>query len=549
MAQGLSTGQIRELATYLTGKPLGEGGLSADGRPAGRVAGRQPDDKLVCTANPPIRPTASDWNGFGHDAAATRFQPNPGFKAADVPKLKVKWAFSITGGRYGQPTVIGEHLFVATGGGFLFDLDPASGCVRWRAQLGASSRTSPKVVKLPGVSPSGWAVFAGDAEHNAYGFDAQSGKPLWKVNVEKHPRAVLTGGFAYQAGVVYVPVSSYEEGVANAAGYGCCTFSGSVVALDAKTGRQLWKTQMLPPPKPTRKNSAGTQMYGPAGAAIWSQPTIDAKRGRLYVATGDSYTEAEEHGADSITALDLKTGKIVWQNQVTEDDNFLVACGRRARGLNCPLGEIGPDHDFGASPILATVGGRQLILSGQKSGQVYGMDPAGKLLWTQKVGAGSALGGVEWGMAFDGSKLFVSISDVIAGPAGKPGISALDPLTGKILWHAPAPKAPCSFKAPRGCANAYSAPPSAMPGVVFTGSHDARLRAYDTATGKPLFDFDTAGQTYATTNGVPDQPGGSIDAAGPVIAGGRVFVISGYSGATGGFGNPRDVLLALEPVK
>jgi polyvinyl alcohol dehydrogenase (cytochrome) len=546
MAEGLSAQQIAELAQYVTGKPLGAGGMSADGRPARFTPGTQPDD-VKCASNPPIRPTASDWNGFGHDPLGSRFQPNPGFKAADVPNLKVKWAFTITGGRYGQPTVIGEHLFVSTGGGFVFDLDPARGCVRWRAKLESSSRTSPYVAQVPGASPSGWVLYVGDNSKSAYAFDAATGAPLWKVKIEDHPRSVLTGGFNYANGVVYAPVSSFEEGVASQGTYGCCTFAGAVVALDAKSGRQLWKTRMLPEPKPTRKNSAGTQMFGPAGAAIWSQPTIDVKRGRLYVATGDSYTETEEKGSDSITALDLKTGKIVWQNQVTARDNFLVACGRNARNVNCPLGELGPDHDYGASPIIATVGGKQIILSGQKSGQVYGMDPAtGKLLWTNRIGVGSALGGVEWGMSFDGKTLFASISDVIAGAAGKPGVYALDPLTGKVLWSAPAPPARCSFKSPR-CANAHSAPVSSMPGAVFAGTHDGWLRAFDSATGKPLLNFDTASRAYQTTNGVADQPGGSIDAVGAVIAGGRVFVVSGYSGATGAFGNPRDVLLALEP--
>lgn len=335
MAQGLSAEEISQLAVYLTGRPQGAGGLSADGRPARAVAAAQPADTM-CKVNPPIRPGASDWNGFGRDPQGTRFQANPGLKAADVSKLKVKWAFSVGGGRYGQPSVIGEHLFVSTGGGFVFDLDPASGCVRWRAKLAASSRTSPYVVNLKGGSPSGWVLFVGDAAHNAYALDAASGAQLWKVNVEAHPRAVLTGGFNYANGVIYVPVSSYEEGVGTTATYGCCTFSGSVVALDAKTGKQLWKTAMLPPAKATRKNTSGTQMMGPAGAAIWSQPTIDVKRKRVYVATGDSYTEVEEKGSDSITALDMATGKIVWQNQVTERDNFLVACGRQ-RGLNCPL--------------------------------------------------------------------------------------------------------------------------------------------------------------------------------------------------------------------
>jgi polyvinyl alcohol dehydrogenase (cytochrome) len=177
---------------------------------------------------------------------------------------------------------------------------------------------------------------------------------------------------------------------------------------------------------------------------------------------------------------------------------------------------------------------------------VFGMDPAtGRTLWATKIGGGGAIGGVEWGMAYDGRRLFATVADP-RGPNARPGLNVLDPATGKLIWRVDAPKAPCSFRAAR-CVNAHSAPPSAMPGVVFTGSHDGWFRAYDSATGARLFEFDTAARTYETVNGVQAQPGGSIDAVGPVIAGGRVFVISGYTGATGAHGNPLNVLLAFAP--
>jgi polyvinyl alcohol dehydrogenase (cytochrome) len=543
MAQGLSRADIDALAVYLSGKPLGAGGRGR-ARFLPPAAAPQPADAM-CKADQPIRAGASDWNGYGKGPAATRFQPATSLNAGNVGRLKVKWAFSISGGRYGQPAVIGDHLFLTTGAGQAFSLDAATGCVHWRTDLGSASRTAPVIARIPGMG-SGWVMFVGDARSSEFALDAQTGKVLWKTVVQTHPRGVLTGGSAYRDGVVFVPLSSYEETTATTKDYSCCTFSGEVVALDARTGAIKWRTPMLPKAQPTRKNAAGTQLYGPAGAAIWSQPSVDARRGRIYVATGDSYTEVGAPRSDAIVALDAASGRIAWANQVTKDDNFLIACGRM-KSVNCPLGETGPDHDFGATPIVADLpGGGQMLLSGQKSGVVYGMDPVtGKLVWRTQVGAGSALGGVEWGMAYDGKQLYVAISDIAARPGlARPGVYALDPATGKILWSDPAPKVPCSFKSPR-CSNARSAPPSAIPGVVFDGSHDGRLRAYASADGKPLWEFDTAGTTYATTNGVADQPGGSIDATGPVISGGRVYVISGYSGATGAFGNPLNVLIAF----
>ena len=544
MAQGLSEADIQALAVYLSGKPLAaRGGQFTRIRPP--VAAAQPTDPM-CKANPPIRTGSADWNGYGRDPAGTRYQPASVVTPANVGRLKLKWAFSISGGRYGQPALIGDHLFLTTGAGHAYSLDAKTGCVHWRADLGSGSRTAPVVERIPGMGSAGWVLFVGDARTSEFALDATTGKVLWKTAIQSHPRGVLTGGAAYRDGVVYVPLSSYEEGVATTASYGCCTFSGEVVALDARTGQVKWRTAMLPKAEPSRKNSAGVQLYGPAGAAIWSQPSIDAARGRVYVATGDSYTEVDAPRSDAVVALDAATGKLAWGNQVTKADNFLIACGR-LKSINCPLGETGPDHDFGATPILAKLaGGKQILLAGQKSGSVYGIDPAdGKLLWTAKVGTGSALGGVEWGMAYDGRVLYVTISDIaVPPPLAKPGLYALDPASGKILWSAPAPTLPCSFKSPR-CSSAHSAPPTAAPGLVLTGSHDGWLQAYDAKSGRMLWSYDTGRGGFSTVNGVPAQPGGSIDATGPVVADGGVFVISGYSGATGAFGNPLNVLLAF----
>jgi polyvinyl alcohol dehydrogenase (cytochrome) len=371
-------------------------------------------------------------------------------------------------------------------------------------------------------------------------------------------------------GQLFVPLTSGEEAVARRPDYACCSFRGALVALELATGRVQWKTAVIAEPlHPTHANSAGVMMQGPAGAAIWATPTADPKRGLVYVTTGDSYTEVPTKGADAVIAMEMKTGKIRWSNQVTENDNFIMGCEQAVKPANCPA-PLGPDHDFGASPILMTLAnGHHVLLSGQKAGLVHAMDPdTGDGLWRTRVGLGGALGGVEWGMAADGRRLFVANSDIVAlfdeasGPDGpklappatgpaQPGLSALDPATGKILWRTLAPAAPCHYAGDRShdyakgaCIRAQSAAPSAMPGVVFSGTTDGWFRAYDAATGRILWADSTTARIYDTVNGVKGQPGGNIDGMGPAIAGGMVYTMSGFLGAANTGGNGVNVLLA-----
>jgi len=540
MAAGLTPAMINEVAEFVTGKKL----TTAASGPSPLAAGIQPPD-IMCTSNPPLRSAATDWNGWSN-GNNNRFQKNTTITPANVDRLKVKWSFSVAGGRNSQPTIIGDTMFFGTFAGDFYALDTKTGCVRWRKSSVGPNRTSPIVERRPGASPSGWVVYFGDHLRDFWALDAQTGAELWKINLDNHPLSMLTGSPVIHGDVIYQPISSSEENMGNTASYSCCTFAGRVVAIDLKTRKIIWNTVLLDP-KPTRKNSAGTQMYGPAGAAVWSQPTIDAKRGQLYVATGDSYTEVEEFMSDAVVAIGLKDGKIRWNTQVTARDNFLIGCGATRRGVNCPLGEIGPDWDYGASPLIHNLaGGKQIVSSGQKSGLAYGMDPdTGKLLWTTRVSTGSALGGIEWGMASDGKRLYAAGSDA-ATPRdrAKPGLAAIDPATGKILWEAPAPRVPCSWSNPR-CNNAQSQATTVIPGVVFQGGHDGWMRAYAAETGRTLWMFDSAAQTYRTVNGVPNQPGGSFDHAGPVVSGGMMFVTSGHNGATGSYGNPLNALLAF----
>ena len=559
MAQGLSDADKQAVAAYLTSASSASAALPA--RPTGQempqvaikggVVGTDPK----CATSPPIKASAGDWTSMGVDDASTRFQRRPGLTAADVPKLKVKWAFSMTGG--GQPAVVGDWMWVTNRSGKFYALDTKTGCVHWSVD-DLVSRTTPMIIKST-IAPSGWATFVSQSDRIVRAFDAQTGKELWRsAKLEDHPVSVLTGSPVVVDDRLIVPISSIEEAAAMSKAYSCCTFRGSVAALDLKTGKLLWKTYMITGPmKAIRDKDGGGKVQGPAGAAVWAAPSIDRKRGLAYVVTGDSYTDLGSEGHDAIFALDLKTGAVKWRRQVTEHDNFVMGCGPTSSSGNCPT-PMGPDFDFGATPVLMTLkGGKQVLVAGQKSGIVYGLDPDnGKVLWETQVGVGSALGGVEWGIGANDKHVFVPISDLThlfsagrpGAVAGKPGVYALDPADGKIVWSAPAPDAPCHYASdkdrPSRCARAQPAAPAVIPGAVFEGGLDGWIRAYDDKTGKIIWEDSTTSRTYDTVNGIKGQPGGGFDGMGPTIAGGMMFVTSGNNGAARVGSNGVNVLLA-----
>ncbi|MGZ6038020.1 MAG: outer membrane protein assembly factor BamB family protein [Phenylobacterium sp.] len=563
MAAGLSDADKQNVAAFLTA-PDASAQTAAARRPAPPAA---VGVDVKCETNPPIKATGSDWTSVGLETSH-RYQANPGLKTADIARLKVKWSFAMSGSS-GMPTVIGDWLFTANRSGKFYALDPNTGCVRWVVD-NTVSRTTPMVVKSD-ISPSGWLTILGIRDRTAHAYDAQTGKEIWKSpSLETNTIAGITGTPVISGDQVFVPLTSGEEGAARQPTYRCCSFQASLAALDLKTGKVNWQTKVITEPlHDTHKNAVGTMLQGPAGGAIWSAPTVDTKRGLVYVATGDSYTDVDTKGADAIVAIDTKTGKIRWSNQVTEKDNFIVGCNAAQKPVNCPSPD-GPDYDFGASPILFHLAnGKDIVLSGQKSGVVYGMNPdTGASLWNTRVGSGSSLGGIEWGMAADGKRLYVANADTVnlleenlkqlgrsnvATPLGppRPGLTAIDPASGKVLWHVDAPKAPCHYAGDRSkdrgggaCVRAQSQAPSVIPGVVFDGTMDGWLRAYDAATGKVIWADSTTDRTYDTVNQVKGQPGGSLDGLGAAIAGGRLFVMSGFNGAANTGGNGTNVLLA-----
>ena len=483
------------------------------------------------------------WIGWGADPANTRFQSqkDAGIAADDVPRLKLKWAFGFPDATQAsaQPSIAAGRVFVGSQKGVVYALDAATGCAHWSFRAPAGVRTAISVGRTSRLGASRPAVFFGDLAAHVYALDAATGEKLWQVKVDDHPTARVTGAPVLYESRLYVPVSSVEEVAGGRPAYECCRFRGSVVALDAATGKVIWKSFAIPAePRPTRKTPAGRQLWGPAGAAIWSSPTIDVKRRLIYVGTGNAYSEPAAKTSDAILAIDMATGDVRWSRQMTPNDVFVMGC--QTTNPNC-LETGGPDFDFGAPPILRSLsGGRDILVAGQKSGVVYGLDPdrEGAIVWQFRAGQGGPLGGIEWGMAADEERVYVPVSDVLRPAREAGGLFALR-LDGEKAWHAPAPALTCTEG--RGCTGAQSAAITVIPGAVFSGSVDGHLRAYSTTDGRILWDYDTA-REFDTVNHVK-ATGGSIDSAGPVIAGGLLLTNSGYGLWRG---KPGNVLLAFD---
>ena len=544
MASRRTATERRAIAEYVTGKTFGH------------ALGTTPSPRAMCAENAAAFTTPLSgplWNGWGREMTNTRYQDASmaGFTASQVSRLKLKWAFGFPDdlSANAQPAIAGGRVFTGSQGGRVYSLSAATGCIHWWFQAAAPVRTAIGIGRIETTAGARFAAFFGDGSALVYALDAATGKLIWKTKVDLHPAARVTGSPALHDGRLYVPVASLEEGAGAARDYQCCSFRGSVVALNAATGTQIWKTYTIAQEaRPTKKNKIGVQLWGPSGAGIWTSPTIDVKRNALVVTTGDNYSDPPTRTSDAFLAMDLDSGKLLWSRQMTPSDSYNVAC-RMPDKTNCPDSN-GPDFDFGSSPILVTLpNGRRALIAGQKSGIVHAVDPdhEGEILWQTRIGKGGTLGGIQWGSAADRSNVYVALSDVgrimlpysigtDADPKRGGGMFALSLQTGERVWYTPPPG--CGDK--KRCSPAQSAAVSAIPGVAFSGSVDGHRRAYAASDGAILWDFDTI-RAYDTVNGVPAR-GGSLDGPGPAIAGGMLLVNSGYA-VWGGM--PGNVLLAF----
>jgi polyvinyl alcohol dehydrogenase (cytochrome) len=525
-AEGLSDADRRAIAEYLGDRKLGAG-------PAGDVAS-MPNR---CTANPPIRDLAATpaWNGWGANPANTRFQDASGAQltSSQVSRLRLKWAFGFPGATamYGQPTVAAGRVFAGADTGYVYAIDPATGCVHWGFQAQAGVRSAITIGRLNGDRHAAWF---GDMKGNVYALDAMTGAQIWTIRADEHALTRITGAPVLHGNRLYVPVTSFEEGAATSARYPCCTFRGSVMALDAATGRTIWKTHTIADaPATTGANASGTPRFGPSGAGVWSAPTIDPVRNALYVGTGNAYSRPVAPTTDAVIAIALDTGRILWVQQLLADDAWIPGCPAGSTAGNCPE-RIGPDYDVGASPVLTTMpDGRRVLISAQKSGQLWAHDPDrnGALVWKADP-PGPAPAGPEgemvWGVASDGRRVYAGLTSG--------GVAAYDVATGARAWTTPLTPA-------EGRRGGHSGAVTALPGVVLSAGWDGLLRALSSDDGRVLWSYDTI-TDIATTNRVPAR-GGSMGAAGPTVAGGMVFAGSGYIGVRSG--TPGNVLLAFAP--
>jgi polyvinyl alcohol dehydrogenase (cytochrome) len=559
----LTTGSMRTAAGSLTDhekRLISEwvGGRKIDTDATG-AAGRMPNR---CASIPPVRTlTAPGWNGWGVDPRNSRAQSASaaGLSPGQVSRLALKWAFGFPGATalYGQAVVDG-HLYVTSNAGYMYSLDPETGCVHWSFRSQAVVRSGFTVGKLPRTSER-VAVFFGDIHGMAYALDATTGDLIWKVQTDAHPLARITGTPVLSEGRLYVPVASLEEPESGQADYTCCTFRGYLVALDAMSGDTIWKTYTIAEaPKAVGRNSLGKDMLAPAGAGVWVTPILDLKRRALYFGTGNAFSGAPRT-ANAIMALSMDTGKVLWSMQALPLDVWHNGCpqtipggafpgrggappGARGGGgrggppypaENCP-NPTGPDWDFSAPAALATTtDGRDILIAPQKQGLVWAINPdTGAVLWKQDVAREIAGGRGEtlFGGAVDDQKAYFGL---VSGAH-----LALDLKTGEEVWYSPIVR-PAGRENKRGVVGAVTL----IPGVLLSGAGDGVVRAVSSKTGQLLWQFDTV-QDFTTVNGVAAR-GGSLASGGPMVANGMVFIGSGYPGFQGG--DPGNVLLAFAP--
>lgn len=431
--------------------------------------------------------------------------------AKKASRLDQKWAFTTHGDVSATPAVVGSAVYFPDWGGYLNKVDANTGTLIWQKQLsgygynaGVSpvSRTSPAVVgDVLYIGDQGGGTDTAPQPAHVLAVSATTGSVLWKTVINPNPFSIITQSPVVKDGVVYVGAASSEENAAAfIPGYVCCSFRGSFSALDAATGQVLWTTYTVP--------------VGYSGGAVWgSTPAIDAKSNTVYVSTGNNYSVPEEvkqcqldggspsqcldaaDHIDAILALDMTTGQIKWATGVQGFDDWIVSC--IVNVPNCPVSP-GPDFDFGSGPNLFRVksgtGQRLLVGAGAKSGIYWALDArTGEIVWFTQAGPGSTLGGIEWGSATDGKRIYVAEANFgglpYANDASLPhtgSFAALDPATGQILWQTPDPSG--SFD---------TGAVSTSNGVVYVGSMSGHMYALDAATGQVLRDIEGQGSSNA----------------------------------------------------
>jgi polyvinyl alcohol dehydrogenase (cytochrome) len=494
----------------------------------------------------------SEWNTSGGDRQNTRSQPSEHtLTPANVSGLTVKWAFTTNGDVSATPAVDADTVYVPDWAGYVYAVDKRTGTLKWQVKLSDitgvqfdKARSTPAVTEDKIIFGTQGAIFAGTGPGaKVVALNKATGATVWVTQADPHFAAIITQSATVFDGRVYVGVASQEEALAAFVPGYQLSFRGSLLALDAATGQILWKTYMAP--------------SGYTGNAVWgSAPAIDLRRGQLYIATGNNYSVPQsvldcvtaagndpvakaaclpaDDFFDSILALDFRTGAVRWVTRAIPYDAWTVDCiPMIGDGDLCPS-PAGPDFDFGQGPALFRLknSSTELVGAGQKSGQYWALNPdTGAVVWVTQTGPGGTAGGLQWGSAVDGTRVYVSNSNSNAIPwtplggsqTTKGGWSALNAATGQILWQ----KADPNFGA--GLGGGPSGPVSTANGIVFGCSLDAagHMYALNAATGTQLWSFASGGSCLS----------------GAAISEGMVFWGSGYSNF--GFGTPNNKLYAF----
>ncbi|MDA1371896.1 MAG: PQQ-binding-like beta-propeller repeat protein [Proteobacteria bacterium] len=478
-----------------------------------------------------------------------------GLSTADMANLELAWTigFPDTGALRSSPVLVGNTLFYAASGTRkVFALDSHSGCAKWVFNAPTRLRSSLTYSRLGKEGPD--AILYGDAQGFVYALEARSGNLIWSIDVRSHGLGVrISGAPIVEGDRVIVSISNSGVGAAANPDFECCVGHGAVTALNASTGEILWEYHTMPQAQYTGEvNSRGVRLRGPSGAPIWTTPTIDTRRGTIYVTTGENTSHPATDTSDAVIALDIETGEQKWLFQGLALDVWNMACGRNRNTANCPNQRESAlkDYDFGGPAILVERDAGDILLAGQKSGDLWALDPDnGEVLWNQRIGDGTALGGNHWGITTDGERVYLPINDPGVARPGftpRPGMYSFFVATGESSWSYPLRPDCDDGRGDRvnACQSRFglSAAPLLVDGALISAGIDGRLFIFDKENGEILFQYDTV-RNYSTVNGVAAR-GGSIDSHSIAAGGGMLFIGSGY----GSFGQtPGNALLAFRP--
>lgn len=546
-AVNLKSQELNDLVDYLAVKTQGDDWI------AGMMCSEK-NSAVDLSQSPSLKMFGVDQQSSRHLSAQ-----QAKLTSDDLTQLELAWAigFPNTKGLRSSPVIVGSTLFYTPDPtGKLLALDTESACVKWVYDAEGPLRSS---ISYSDFDSSGKKVLIlADRRGQVHAVNPQDGSLYWKAVAKHSQRAGITGSPVIFKNKIIVPLSASGVGAGANPNFECCVEHGAVVALNLQTGEKLWTFHTTPDAKYTGKVSrTGVKLRGPSGAPVWSTPTVDEKRGLVYVTTGQNTSLPATTTSDAVLALDVETGKMQWHFQALANDVWNLACREpyEKSGPNCPSQEesVLKDYDFGAAAIIAKdKNGKDIILAGQKSGDVWALDPDknGELIWRKTFGQGSTLGGIHWGMAINGQRLYVPINDPhmpqYKDYVPQPSMNAIDISSGNVVWQTPV-TADCSTDRKKQfelCNEKYglSAAPLSIDNSVIAGAIDGRLYVFDGATGNVVWQYDTL-KSFDTLNGITAN-GGGIDSHSVFAGNGMIFVSSGY----GGFRQPPgNVLLAFKP--